>query len=95
MVSTSYVMMKLVTEWFGNINLGIDFNVNNNFNNDFLDWQLSRAKPSSINIFIKDVGHKLQPKQNNKNYLGASSEIVADSFSKIKKLELNIWTTPS
>ena len=90
MVSTSYVMMKLVGEWFGNINLGIDFNVNNNFNNDFLDWQLSRAKPSNINICIKDVGHKSQSKQNNKNYLGTSSEILADSFSKIKKLELNI-----
>ena len=50
-----------------NINLRIDYNVNNNFNNDFLNSQLSRAKPSNINIFIKDVGHNSQSKQNNKN----------------------------
>ena len=73
-----------------NINLGIDFNVNNNFNNDFLEWQLSRGKPSNIDICINDVGRKWQSKQNNKNYLGTSSVILADSFSKIKKLELNI-----
>ena len=39
---------------FLNINLGIDFNVNNNFSNELLDWQLSRAKPSNIKICIKD-----------------------------------------
>ena len=50
-----------------NINLSIDFNVNSNFNNDFLDWQLSRTKSSDINICIKDVDHKSQSQQSNKN----------------------------
>ena len=72
-----------------NINLGIDFNVNSNFDNDFLDSQLSMANSSDINICcIKGVGHKSQSKQSNKNYLCTSSEILADTFSKIKKLEL-------
>ena len=50
-----------LTEYL-NINLGIDFNVNSNFDNDFLDWQLIRAKFSDINICIKDVGQKSQSK---------------------------------
>ena len=42
-----------------NTNLGIVFNVNSNFNSDFLSWQLRRVvKSSDINICIKDVGHK-------------------------------------
>ena len=71
-----------------NINLGIDFNVNRNFNNDFLDWQLSRAEFSDIDTCIKDVGHKSQSKKSNKNDLCTSSEILADSFSNIKKARI-------
>ena len=37
---------------------------------------------------IKDVGHKSQSKQSNKNNLCASSEILADSFSKIRKARI-------
>ena len=71
-----------------NINLGIDFNVNSNFSNDFLDWQISRAKSSDINICIIDVGHKSQSKQSNRNHLCSSSEILAGSFSNIKKASI-------
>ena len=70
-----------------NINMGIDFNPNSNFNKDFLDWQLSRAKSSDIKRCIKDVGHKSQSKQS-KNDLCAGSGILADSFSKIKKARI-------
>ena len=73
-----------------NINLGIGFKVNRNFNNEHLDRQLSRAKSLNINICIKDVGHKSQPKQNNKNEFDTSYEILTDSFCKTKKLELNL-----
>ena len=65
-----------------NINLGIDFNVNSNFNNDFLAWQ------SNVNICIKDVGHKSQSKQTNKNDWCTSSEILADSFSNIEETRI-------
>ena len=47
-----------------------------------------KSKSSDINICIKDIGQKSEFKQSNKNDLCASSEILADSFPKIKRARI-------